>query len=425
MEYPGLGERLYSARLDNGLPVLVDCRPGWASCFAFFAVRYGGMDLRYQLDGEWTETPAGVAHFLEHKMFDTPEGNALQTLSANGASPNAFTSAEITGYYFECTRSFEDNLRTLLSFVSVPWFTPESVAKEQGIIGQEIDMVEDNPHWRLFNGLLGGLYAHHPIRTSVAGSRASIAGITAQTLYDCHRAFYHPGNMTLCVAGDVDPERVCRIAGEILPAEQRQAPARDYGPPEEMKAAREEVRRAMQVSTPLFLAGFKAEPAASGGEALRQKLVGELAADLLAGEASPLYARLYGKGLINQSFGAGFERYPGACFLALGGESRAPEAVAQAILEEGARIAREGLEDDRFRRARKAAYGSRVRGLNSLDNLCIQLARGALDGYSYFDFGKIYDTIEKRDVETMIGRLTEGRRMSLSVVEPVSQTIKE
>ena len=187
--YSRVGETLFHTRLENGLPIYVNVKPGFRKAFAFFATNYGGMDLRFQLDGTWQETPAGVAHFLEHKMFDTKEGNALQDLAANGASPNAFTSSAITGYYFECTEQFEENLKTLLSFVSVPWFTPESVEKEQGIIGQEIQMIEDDPEWQVFIHLLSGLYEHHPIRFSVAGSRESISHITADTLYACHKAF--------------------------------------------------------------------------------------------------------------------------------------------------------------------------------------------------------------------------------------------
>ena len=208
---------MYREVLENGLHVFVFPKPEFQKSYAFFATNYGGMDLRFCLDGTWHDTPAGVAHYLEHKMFDTKEGNALQKLTANGASPNAFTSNAITGYYFECTEQFEENLKTLLSFVSVPYFTQESVDKEQGIIGQEIGMIEDDPDWKVFTNLMKGLYEHHPIRLSVAGSVESIARITPQTLYDCHKAFYDPANMVLCVAGNQDPERVCQIAREILP----------------------------------------------------------------------------------------------------------------------------------------------------------------------------------------------------------------
>jgi predicted Zn-dependent peptidase len=199
-EYPRIGESLYHGELVNGLHVYVDVKPEFSKSYAFFATNYGGMDMRFQLNGEWHDTPAGVAHFLEHKMFDTKDGNALQDLAANGASPNAFTSSAITGYYFESTEKFEENLKILLSFVSEPWFTPESVDKEQGIIGQEIRMIEDDPENQVFYGMMETLYVHNPIKVSIAGTVESISHITADTLYACHAAFYNPGNM-VCVCG--------------------------------------------------------------------------------------------------------------------------------------------------------------------------------------------------------------------------------
>ena len=183
LTFDRVGERMYREKLENGLTVCVFPKPEFQKGYAFFATNYGGMDVRFCLDGVWTDSPAGVAHYLEHKMFDTKQGNALQDLAANGASPNAFTSSAITGYYFESTEKFEENLRILLSFVSQPWFTQESVDKERGIIGQEIGMIEDNPDWKVFMNLMAAMYENHPVRTSVAGSVESISHITADTLY--------------------------------------------------------------------------------------------------------------------------------------------------------------------------------------------------------------------------------------------------
>ena len=218
-EYPRIGEQIFHAELPNGLHIYVDRRPEFQKSYAFFATNYGGMDMKFHLDGQWRDTPAGVAHFLEHKMFDTEDGNALQDLAANGASPNAFTSSAITGYFFESTEKFYDNLKILLSFVSIPYFTQESVDKEQGIIGQEIRMVEDDPENQVFYGLMECLFDHHPIRVPIAGTQESISHITADTLYACHKAFYTPSNMVLTVAGNVEPEEVVRIAEELLPQE--------------------------------------------------------------------------------------------------------------------------------------------------------------------------------------------------------------
>ena len=205
--YPRIGETVLRTTLPNGLTVAVVPKPLYRKRYAFFTTRYGGMDMRFRLDGVWHDTPAGIAHYLEHKMFDTEDGNALQELSQNGAEPNAFTSNATTAYYFDCTEHFEENLRILLSFVSVPYFTQESVDKERGIIEQEIRMYEDNADSACFENLFAAMYSRHPARIPICGSVESIAEITPETLYACHKAFYDPGNMMLCAIGDVDAER--------------------------------------------------------------------------------------------------------------------------------------------------------------------------------------------------------------------------
>ncbi|OUN06558.1 peptidase M16 [Flavonifractor sp. An92] len=417
-QYTRVGESLWQEKLDNGLTVFVNPRPGFQKSFAFFATNYGGMDMRFSLDGAWQDTPAGVAHFLEHKMFDTQDGNALQDLAANGASPNAFTSSAITGYYFECTEKFEENLKILLSFVSIPWFTQESVDKEQGIIGQEIQMIEDDPEWQVFMNLLAGLYEHHPIRVSVAGSRESISHITADTLYACHKAFYNPSNMVLCVSGNVDPERVCAIAREILPKEGNPPIQRDYGPEEPATAAESLRERKMAVSTPIFQLGFKADPAPMGQERLRRQLIGTLAMEVLCGSSSSLYAKLYREGLINQKFGCGYEAYPGCAFLYAGGESKDPQAVKDALLAEAERLGREGVDAALFQRLKKASYGSMVCALNSEEQVCIEQAQGYFAGVDYLDFPAVFDTVAQADVEEALRTWCTAERSALAVVRP-------
>lgn len=216
-DYPNIDERLYSTVLENGLRVLVVPRPGFLKKYAFFAANYGGAARAFRLDGRRVETPEGVAHFLEHKLFDMPWGSALTALSAAGAQPNAYTSDFITAYHFECTEGFAENLGTLLEFVSTPYFTAESVAKERGIIGEEIGMAENEPNHALYYGLMRSLYERSPVRSSVVGTAESIARITPEVLTDCHRAFYAPSNMLLAVVGDVEPESVAEAARRALP----------------------------------------------------------------------------------------------------------------------------------------------------------------------------------------------------------------
>ena len=416
-EYPRIGEKIYHAELPNGLHIYVDRRPEFQKSYAFFATNYGGMDMKFRLDGQWRDTPAGVAHFLEHKMFDTEDGNALQDLAANGASPNAFTSSALTGYYFESTEKFCDNLKILLSFVSIPWFTQESVDKEQGIIGQEIRMVEDDPDNQVFYGLMECLFDHHPIRVPIAGTQESISHITADTLYACHKAFYTPSNMILTVVGNVDPVHVADLARRILPREGGPVIPRDYGQ-EPAQVAAKETRMAMEVSAPQFLTAYKCAPAADGEDYLRTAVLGDMACDILLGDSSHLYQRLYEEGVINTSFGGAFEMMPGVAYLYAGGDSKDARRAAAEIQREAERLAAEGIDEDYYQRVRRASFGSNLRGLNSFENIAVTLTEGYFHGYDPFRFPQVFDSITKEDVAAFLRRNLTAERAVLSEIVP-------
>ena len=415
--YERIGESVYQETLPNGLRIYVIPKPGYSKKYAFFATRYGGMDTRFQLDGQWLDTPAGIAHYLEHKMFDTKEGNALQELAKNGAEPNAFTANAMTGYYFDSTDHFEENLEILLSFVSIPYFTEESVSKEQGIIGQEIRMIEDNPDWQIYTRMLQCLYSKSPARTSIAGTVESISHITAETLYDCHKAFYTPSNMVLTVVGDVDPIHVVDLARRILPREGGPVIPRDYGD-EPDTVAEKETSCVMEVSCPQFLAGFKCRPAQDGEEYMRLALIGDMACDILLGDSSPLYLRLYDEGLINTSFGGSFEMMPGIAYLYAGGDSKDARAVTAAIQKEAERLAKEGIDEEFYQRVRKASFGANLRGLNSFENIAVSLSEGYFHGYDPFRFPQVFDSITKSDVEAFLRDNILPDRMVLSEITP-------
>lgn len=419
--FPMLGEHLFFQRLDNGLPVFVIPKPGYRKTYAFFATNYGSVDTRFSLDGVWQDTPAGVAHFLEHKMFDMPSGeNALQQFARTGASPNAFTSHAMTAYHFEATSEWEENLRILLSFVSTPFFTPDSVEKEQGIIGQEIRMMEDTPNNRLFDNLMGALYQCHPVRVPIAGTVDSIARITADILYDCHRAFYHPAHMCLCVAGDVDPSHVVSIAQSILPQGNGTVIERDYGGETGQRAYQNESSISMEVSLPLF--GFAAvcPPPPQGPDTLRFELLAELAMEVLTGRSSPLYARLYKEGLINRNYDYGFYRVPqGACLLCIG-ESRDPAKVWNLFFEEVSSVAQRGLSEELFVRLKKAALGARMRQLDSPEALCRLQAAAHFSGTDYFTFAELFDSLTIENTLSLIVENLTLERAALAVVNPLS-----
>ena len=415
--YPRIGETVLRTTLPNGLTVAVVPKPLYRKRYAFFTTRYGGMDMRFRLDGVWHDTPAGIAHYLEHKMFDTEDGNALQVLSQNGAEPNAFTSNATTAYYFDCTEHFEENLRILLSFVSVPYFTQESVDKERGIIGQEIRMVEDTPDWRVYTNLLECLYHSSPARVAIAGTVESIAEITPETLYACHKAFYDPANMMLCVVGDVKPDEIAAIAEEILPNSRGEVIERDYGQ-EDMRVVEKCRREAMEVSMPQFLVGFKCPPAADGAALMRQDIIADIACDILLGDSSPLYQRLYDKGLINGSFGYSFDILPGAAYVYARGDSNDPRAVKAAILAETERLLKDGIDADYWMQLQRANFGSTLKSLNSFESVAMSAVEGCFHGYDPFQFPEFYESISRQDLLDFIRENICEDRAALSAIYP-------
>lgn len=415
--WTALRERAEERTLDNGLRVCYLPKEGFGKTFAILATNFGSVDASFTFEGTRYDTPAGVAHFLEHKMFEDEDGNALQKFARTGASPNAFTSHTMTAYHFSCTERFEENLEILLKFVFTPYFTEENVAKERGIIGQEIGMMDDTPGWQLFCGVLKGLYRNHPVRVPIAGSVESIARITPEVLYTCHRAFYSPKNMVLIVCGTADFDEVCRMAAQYSPADAPEIGQRHYG--ERRQAVSElTVTRRMPVSRPQFMLGFKDMPLEAGESRLRRSLLGELAVRILCGDTAPLYAELYEKRLIGRDFDADYTLIPEGAMALLGGEGRDPEAVRAAIEGEVARLAREGVERPLFDRMKKALYGLRLRVLDVPEAYARQEAAALFAGEHYADFAALFDTIAPEDVQAVFARWAQRDRSSLSVVLP-------
>lgn len=415
-EYPAWGERVVWDRLPNGLTLAVVPKPGFQKKLAYFVTDYGAIHTGFTLDGIHRQCPAGVAHYLEHKMFDLPRGEVSEEFAALGANPNAFTGYDLTAYYFSCTDNFESCLRLLLEFVSTPYFTEESVEKEQGIIAQEIDMTADAPDARIFEQLMAGMYHTHPIRVPILGDRESIGQITVQTLYDCHRAFYTPANMMLCVVGDVDAQQVRQIAMEMLGEESRPVPQKDPLPQEKMDCPKSLVESAMEVASPMFQLGFKCESAGKGEGSVRQEIVGDLAAEALFGESSRLYLRLYEEGVIDSSFGGGFETVEGMCMLTASGDSEQPEEVRQAILTEAQRLVREGIGQESFLRMKRSALGRRIRELDSFDSTCFRLCAYYFSGFDYFDFPGLFEQVKEEEVLAFIQEVVTEERCCLSVI---------
>ena len=420
-EYPALGENVYRAVLPNGLTVMVLPRPGFTRKLAYFVTDFGSIHTEFTLDGEKYQVPAGIAHYLEHKMFDLPGRDVSAEFAALGAMVNAFTSYDITAYYFSCTGHFEENLKLLLEFVSTPYFTEESVEKERGIIDQEIGMNADNPDSQIFERLMPVLFENHPVRVPILGTSETIRAITPEDLYLCHRAFYNPANMTLCVVGDVDPGEVARIARETLPEEAVTVGQKKVAWPEKMERPFDAVTGEMEVAMPMFQLGFRCESAPNGLESIRQEVVGDLAAEALFGESSRLYLRLYEEGLIDSSFGGGFECLDGCSMLLCGGDSDEPEEVCQAILAEAERIAREGVTEEDFLRMKRSALGRRIRELDSFDSTCFRLCAYHMSGVDYFCFPEVYLQVQAHEIRQFLAETVRSARGAVTTIYPIEQ----
>ena len=421
--YPALDETLYSTVLPNGLTVMVVPKPGFTKKQAYFATDFGSVHTHFTLEGKEYTVPAGVAHYLEHKLFELPDRDVTAEFAAMGAMVNAFTSYDITAYFFSCTERFDDCLRLLLEFVSTPWFPEESVERERGIIDQEIGMNADDFGTQVFEQLMELMYETHPIRVPILGDHDSIRQISPQVLDTCHRAFYNPGNMMLCVVGDVDPESVAQMALQVLGEEKRPMGEKLPLPEVDMTCPRALGRRSMEVVMPNFCLGFKCEPLGKGREAIVQEFVADMACEVLFGEASPLYLRMYESGIIDSSFGGGFETSDGCALINCGGDSYEPEAVRDAILEEAARIVREGVDEVVLRRMKRSAMGRRIRNLDSFDSTCFRLCAYGMTDFDYFRFPEIYDAVTAAEVQAFLARTIRPERCSLSIIDPIKEEI--
>ena len=420
--YPELDETCYKEVLENGLTVAVVKREGFTKKLAYFVTDYGAIHTGFLLDGKIHQAPAGVAHYLEHKLFDMPGGRDVSAeFAALGAMTNAFTSYDLTAYYFSCTENFRECLHLLLEFVSTPYFTEESVEKERGIIDQEIGMNQDAPDSVIFENLMVSMFREHPIRVPILGTSETIRQITAETLHTCHRAFYTPGNMLLCVVGDVDPEEVKTLALEVLGREQKEVGRKLPLPEETMTTPEKDTCRIMEVAMPMFNLAFKCEPLGLGDEAIRLEMVADLAAEALFGESSELYLKMYEEGIIDSSFGGGFETIDGCAMLMCSGDSDDPEAVRSAILDQAEKITAEGIEETAFLRMKRSALGRRIRQLDSFDGTCFRVCAYHFSGFDYFRFPEIYRSIEKEEIRTFISRIVARDRSCLSVIRPVGQ----
>ncbi len=418
-EFAEYGVTRYAGVTESGLTVCVFPRAGLQTKHALLAVKFGGCDLRFTLRGKWKDVPPGTAHYMEHKMFEMPGYHAIMKLAAAGANANAFTSSDKTGYHFSCIEGFMENLEELIAFVSTPFFSEESVAKERGIITQEIRMRQDQPDRRVRTELLKALYARHPIREGNLGTEEDIARITPELLDSCHEAFYRPDNMILCCAGDVDPEAVFALASRMLPEKpRRKLPERDRGGEEGLAPVRVRAETEMPVSMPVFQLGSKLPFAPEGRDWQRRLLLADLSCALFLGASSPLYADLYHEGLIDRSFSCGVTDFPQGGICTAGGRSADPQAVLGRVVDAAERFAADRETMERFNRLQKAARGNFIMALDSFFDLCHTQADGHFLGFDPLEAQEIRSGIKPEEAVAFIRDTFRADRLAISAVRP-------
>ncbi len=420
IRYEHLQETLYYEVMDNGLHVYILPKPGFQKTYATFATKYGSVDNHFQVEGqEAVKVPDGIAHFLEHKMFEEPTGDIFATFASHGASANAFTSFDQTVYLFSATEYVNENIQTLVDFVQNPYFTDQNVEKEKGIIGQEIDMYADNPDWRVYFGLIEAMYQKHPVHIDIAGTVESIRTITKEMLYECYNTFYHPSNMLLFVVGGVDPQGVI----DMVRSNQEQ---KDYKPqgsierffepePEQVGEARRESKLA--VSLPKCLFGFKeTDVGLTGEKLLRRDMTTQLMMDLLFGSSTRLFQKLYDEDLISDSFGHEYNSSPQYSFSAIGGDTKDPDQLLARIREEVDAIVEKGFESTDFERARKKKIGGYLRMLNSPENIAHEFTRQQFRGGDFFNMLPLYESITLEDVNLRLREHIRWDQLAVSLV---------
>ena len=397
----------------SGLTILLYPMEGKSTINAMFATKYGSIHKPADLD-----IPDGIAHFLEHKLFENEEGDAFTLFAPFGASANAYTSFDRTCYLFSCTDNFKENLEILLKFVREPYFTAETIEKEQGIIGQEITMYRDNPDWRVFFGMLQSMYDSHPLRVDIAGTIESISHIDRDLLYKCYETYYTPANMVLCISGGFDVGTALAVVDEILPAEcEKEAPTEEtFFEQEEVAAKYDEC--SLAVAQQLFNLGFKLTPVGGGREAVKAVAELEIILAVTASEISDLYTKLYDGGLINPEFSAETMNGNGYTLIAFGGESKDPKAVEQAIAAELEKFKRDGIPAEKFELCKRIAYGSLIRESASSETVCSELLQSFVVGAEYFDKADILANMTLSDVENRLKTIDISNR-SLFVVKPL------
>ena len=430
IEFQQLDETLYYKQLENGLDVYILPKKGFSKTFVTFTTKYGSVDRTFVPIGEEEPitVPDGIAHFLEHKMFEKEEGDVFQKFSEVGAQANAFTSFTRTAYLFSATNHIYKSTETLLDFVQQPYFTEETVNKEKGIIGQEIKMYDDQPDWRLYFGAIENMYHNHPVKIDIAGTVESIDKITAEHLYTCYNTFYHPSNMLLFVVGAVDPVEMMAFVEDNQNKKEfpEPAPLTRVFEDEPMGVAVKEREMKMDVQQPKVYMGLKAKEVNLTGDAMmKHELAMSIALECLFGRASDFYTNLYENGLIDESYAFDFTLEKGYGFSLIGSDTSKPDELVQAIKGRLAEAEDEAIfKQEDVERLKRKKIGYFLRVLNSLEFIANQFTRYKFNDMNLFDAVPIIEKLTVEDVKEAFKSLQGEEQQTVFKIMPVNERQK-
>lgn len=416
------GERYTYVKHPTGLDIYIWKMEGYSTTHALFGTKYGSINTKFRTKNEpdFITVPNGIAHYLEHKLFENEDCDVFSLYAKTGASANAYTSFDKTCYLFSCTDNVYESLEILLSFVQNPYFTEETVQKEQGIIGQEIRMYDDNAGWRVFFNMLQGMYHSHPVKIDIAGTVESIAQINADLLYKCYNTFYNLNNMVLSIAGNVDEDRVLEMCDKLL--KNKGDPELETAfEPEPDTVCKKEVVQRLEIAMPMFNIGFKAKPE-TGIDALRADIETNFLLSLIAGGTTDFYKKLYDEGLINSTFSK--ETFSGDGYFCsiFGGESRDPRLVRDRIAEEIERRKKTGFDEESFNNIKKAYYGGLIRELDNVESVAANMLNSGMEKLSAFDAIETVAAVKFEDMAKRLDMQFNTDNVTISIIEPIKCT---
>ncbi len=418
--YPKYNENIYYKELDNGLKVYLIPKMEYNKTFVTFTTNYGSFDISFIPRGKdrRVNQPAGIAHFLEHKLFAMPDGtDAFERLSSYGVNANAFTSFDRTSYLFSGTSNIKEALVYLLDFVQTPYFTPKSVKKEQGIIIEEYQMYEDNPDGKMYYALLENMYQKHLLNTTILGTIPSIKKITANKLYEAYYTFYHPSNMILTVIGSFNKDEILEVITKNQNSKPyvKEPPIKRFVKKEPKALATKEKILHMGISMPYVGLGIKLNPSTDLLTRYKQEMTLELILNMYFSNSGEIYNNLLKKGIINQTFRYGVMQYEGALSAILYGMTIKDEAFVSEVTRSLVGLKRRTIDKDDFERQKKVMQGDFIRSLNSLENYNVSFTAHILEGINMFDVPNIIASITLDDVKTLLKDIKSSHITTLKI----------